>query len=47
MATDIGYIQYEYQWSQGHYYRRLLFGPARWEHWSGKLWQPANDGPPD
>jgi hypothetical protein len=46
MATDLGYVQYDYCWSQGNYYRRLMCGLPRWEQWVGN-WVPCPNGPPD
>ena len=33
MDTPLGHVHHEYLWSDGTYYRRTLYGPARWQHW--------------
>ena len=44
METDLGYVQYEYHWADGRYYRRLLYGPAHWQVWDG-LWREERNPP--
>ena len=36
MATELGYVTFEYVWVQGRYYRRRLFGLPHWEEFDGK-----------
>jgi hypothetical protein len=46
MNTELGRAVFEYLWVEGAYYRRPLFGPARWEMWVGKgRWQPVTSVP--
>lgn len=47
--TPLGRMTHEYLWEGGMYYRRPLFGPARWQvherHAFGARWCDVN-GPP-
>jgi len=38
MDTPLGRAMHEYHYGGGIYYRRNLFGPARWQEWNGVRW---------